>query len=150
MQGSPCPLSSACLLRVVPLSNPMDYSPPGSSVPGILQARMLEWSPEDLSDLGVEPASPALAGRFFTTGKPPLSCTCSEFRLNNPLLEGYGKRWLCFLILEWKLGKRRPHFLTIFAMGLYKAKLIWGGSGSWFTCHRLSLFLSLPRFSKFS
>ena len=25
------------------LSNPMDYSPPGSSVHGILQARILEW-----------------------------------------------------------------------------------------------------------
>ena len=27
----------------VRLSNPMDYSPPGSSVHGILQARILEW-----------------------------------------------------------------------------------------------------------
>ena len=26
------------------LSNPMDYSPPGSSVHGIFQARVLEWS----------------------------------------------------------------------------------------------------------
>ena len=26
-----------------PLSDPMDCSPPGSSVPGILQARTLEW-----------------------------------------------------------------------------------------------------------
>ena len=25
------------------LCDPMDYSPPGSSVPGILQARILEW-----------------------------------------------------------------------------------------------------------
>ena len=25
------------------LSNPMDYSPPGSSVHGIFQARVLEW-----------------------------------------------------------------------------------------------------------
>ena len=25
--------------------NPMDYSPPGSSVHGILQARILEWMP---------------------------------------------------------------------------------------------------------
>ena len=25
------------------LSDPMDRSPPGSSVPGILQARILEW-----------------------------------------------------------------------------------------------------------
>ena len=26
------------------LGNPMDYSPPGSSVHGILQARILEWA----------------------------------------------------------------------------------------------------------
>ena len=49
------------------------YSPPGSSVHGILQARY--WSglpcppPGDLPNPGTEPASltpPALAGRFFT------------------------------------------------------------------------------------
>ena len=57
------------------LCNPMDYSPPGTSVHGILQARILEWvampSSEDLSNPGIEPTSllsPALTGRFFTTG----------------------------------------------------------------------------------
>ena len=51
------------------LCNPTDVSPPGSSVPGIFQARELEWlpfpSPGDLSDPGIEPVSPALAGEFF-------------------------------------------------------------------------------------
>ena len=54
--------------------DPIDCSPPGSSVRGILQARILEWvampSPEDLPDPGIETAfltSPALAGGFFTT-----------------------------------------------------------------------------------
>ena len=55
------------------LCNPMDCSPPGSSVVGFL--RQEYWSgvpcpsPGDLPDLGTEPASlmsPALAGRFFT------------------------------------------------------------------------------------
>ena len=49
---------------------PVDCSPPGSSVHGILQARILEWgalpSPRDLPDPEIEFASPALAGRFFT------------------------------------------------------------------------------------
>ena len=52
----------------------MDCSPPGSSVLGILQARILEWvpflTPGDLPDPGIESvslASPALAGGFFTT-----------------------------------------------------------------------------------
>ena len=39
-------------------------SPPGSSVHGILQARILEWvaisSPGDLPDLGIEPGSSGL------------------------------------------------------------------------------------------
>ena len=53
----------------------MDYSPPGSSVHEILQARRLEWvampPPGDLPDPGIEPTSLmslALAGGFFTTG----------------------------------------------------------------------------------
>ena len=53
------------------LCDPMDCSPPGSSVHGILQARVLEWvflSPGDLPDPGMEPVSilsPVLAGRLF-------------------------------------------------------------------------------------
>ena len=50
----------------------MDYSLPGSSVHGILQARILEWDllRGDLPDPGIESQSllsPALAGAFFTT-----------------------------------------------------------------------------------
>ena len=54
----------------------MDCSPPGSSVHGILQARILEWvaisSSGDLPDPGIElvcvasPVSPALANGFST------------------------------------------------------------------------------------
>ena len=47
----------------------MDYSPPGSSVHGISQAEILSGllfpSPGNLPDLGIEPTSPALAGRIF-------------------------------------------------------------------------------------
>ena len=56
------------------LCDPMDCSPPGSSVHGILQARILKWvampSFRDLPDPGIEPispVSPALAGRIFMT-----------------------------------------------------------------------------------
>ena len=41
----------------------MDSSPPGSSVRGIFQVRILEWPcspPGDLPDPGMEPRSPAL------------------------------------------------------------------------------------------
>ena len=59
------------------LCDRMDCSPPGSSVLGILQARILGWvacpPPGHLYDSGMEPAalkSPALAGGVFTTGPP--------------------------------------------------------------------------------
>ena len=46
------------------LCDPMDCSPPESSVHGILQARILEWvafpPPGGLPNPGIEPASPAL------------------------------------------------------------------------------------------
>ena len=61
----------ACYLASV---DPMDYSPPGSLVHGILQVRILEWVATRVVDLpnpGTEPGSlvksPALAGRFCTT-----------------------------------------------------------------------------------
>ena len=55
------------------LCHPIDCSPPGSSVHGILQVRILEWvavpSSRVSSDPGTKPSSLslALAGRFFTT-----------------------------------------------------------------------------------
>ena len=66
----------SCLILCVP----MDCSPPGSSVHGILQARRPEQVPipGDLPDSGIKPeslASPVLAGGFSTTvppGKPSI------------------------------------------------------------------------------
>ena len=56
------------------LCDSVDYNPPGSSVHGIPQARILEWVAmlysRDLPDPGIKPTSlmsPALAGGFFTT-----------------------------------------------------------------------------------
>ena len=58
----------------------MDCSLPGSSVHGILQARILEWvassSPWDLSSAGIEPGSPALVADSFPSehlGLAPVS-----------------------------------------------------------------------------
>ena len=52
----------------------MDCSPPGSSVHGILQARILEWiafpSPGDLPDPGIESRSPALEADALTSEPP--------------------------------------------------------------------------------
>ena len=72
----PSPASCRCccclVIRSCPtLCDPIDYSPPGSSVHGIFQARKLEFpSPEDLPEPGTEPESPALVGGFFTNEPP--------------------------------------------------------------------------------
>ena len=64
----------------------MDCSRPGSSVRGMFQARTLEWvafcPPGDLPEWGIKHrslASPALAGRFFTTGLPGKPSQLSVF-----------------------------------------------------------------------
>ena len=79
IQHSPlcvCLVAQSCLI----LCDPMDYSPPGYSVCGILQAKILKRlpfpPPGDLPNPGIKPESPvapALAGGFFITepsGKP--------------------------------------------------------------------------------
>ena len=52
----------------------MDSIPPGSSVHGILQARMLEWvaipSPQDLSDPRTEYGSPVLQADSLLSEPP--------------------------------------------------------------------------------
>ena len=76
------------ILLCPPLCDPMDYSPPGSSVHGILQTRILEWVaisftrrsswPRDWTQLS------CIAGRLFTVWTTregngnPLQYSCSE------------------------------------------------------------------------
>ena len=70
-------ICNACMLSGfshVRLCDPMNCKPPGSSVHGISQARILEWvvmpSSRDLLDPRIKLKSlmfPALAGGFFTT-----------------------------------------------------------------------------------
>ena len=67
-----------CACSVVSNSlHPMDCNPPGFTVHGIFQARILEQVAisysRDLPDPGIEPVTLSLAGRFFTAvppGKP--------------------------------------------------------------------------------
>ena len=63
-------LYAKLLLLCLTLCDPMDCSPPGTSVHGIFQARMLEWVALPSSKWSSRPrdlTSPALAGSFFTT-----------------------------------------------------------------------------------
>ena len=66
------------------LYNPMDCTPPGSSVHGILQTRIQSGLPcpypADLPNPGIEPTSltsPELAARFFTTSTTWEASVCS-------------------------------------------------------------------------
>ena len=73
--GLPLPSPHLCakpLQLYLTRYNPVDCSPPGSSVHGILQARTLEWvvvlQGVFLNEgWNMHLTSPALAGRFFTT-----------------------------------------------------------------------------------
>ena len=68
-----CELSQSCPT----LCDPMDYNPPGSSVHGIFQARIVEWvafpPPGDIPNSGMEPVYPAslaLADGLLNTAPP--------------------------------------------------------------------------------
>ena len=74
-----CVCVCVCARSVVTICDPMDCSPPGSSVLGISQARILQYSwsilelsfpsPMDLPDPGIEPISTGIsciAHGFFT------------------------------------------------------------------------------------
>ena len=68
------------------LCNPLDCSPPGSFVHGILQARILEWILIPFSRMSAQFRGWArvfcIAGRFFTIwASITLKCTCIFFTL---------------------------------------------------------------------
>ena len=69
-----CQIRCLCAQSCLTFCNPMDWSPPGSSVHGF--SRQEYWtglpfpSPGDLPNPGIKPASPALAGRSFATRLP--------------------------------------------------------------------------------
>ena len=87
--------NSDCLYSVTlscpTLCYPMNCSLTGSSVHGILQARILEWlpfsSPGDLPRSWIKPVSPALVGRWmlyhWATRKAPSSLYLNLFLIFN-------------------------------------------------------------------
>ena len=52
------------------LCDPMDCSPPGSSIHGIFQARVLEWVAISFSRGSSQPRGPALQGDALPSGPP--------------------------------------------------------------------------------
>ena len=97
----------------------MDYSPPDSSVHGILQTKIQEWvampSSKDLPV--IEPMSlmsSALAGRFFTTSATEEARSCGN--IHNGKLLSHKKEliWVCShevdepraYYMEWSKSER--------------------------------------------
>ena len=80
----------------------MDCNPPGSSVHGIFQARILQWvaisSPGDLPYPGIEPTFLVLTGGFFTA-VPPGKENCKMPQ--NILAEEYETRMCVFMNVLW-------------------------------------------------
>ena len=71
-----CVCVCVCAQSCLPLCDPMDYSPPGSSVHGIFQARILEWVAISYSRGSSRPRDQTcvLASQFFTTALIILCC----------------------------------------------------------------------------
>ena len=75
------------------LCDPMDHIPLGSPIPGILQARTLEWPAISSSRSSCQPRdqawSPALAGRFFTTEPMGKARCCVRWVIKGTCRKGH-------------------------------------------------------------
>ena len=94
----------------------MDYSPPVSSVHGILQARILEWVAihfsRDLPNPGIEPRSPASQADSLPSelpGKPP-----NEDIINGLKIIALVFRWSpSFFKTEYFMGRNDNLFICV-------------------------------------
>ena len=102
---SVCKLPQSCLI----LCDPMECSPPGSSVHGISQSRLLEWvamlSSRDLPNPGIEPTSPALQADdslpLTSSGEPHTSHHMEREREHFHRGEKEARRDLINKVLPW-------------------------------------------------
>jgi len=96
------------VLSHVRLCSPMDCSPPDSSVHRIFLARLLEWvaisSSRDLPNPRIEPTSPALTSRFFTT--KPLGKPIFVYSYLYYISENIAKLVFCYY---WLLFRQKLH-----------------------------------------
>ena len=93
------------------LCDPMNCSPPGSSVHGILQARILEWVAISSSTASswprIEPVSSALAGRISIT-EPPGKPHAFVYLMHLPLYSAQN----CYLENAVCQHTKRNHYGT--------------------------------------
>ena len=87
------------------LCNPMDWSPPGSSVHGILQAGILEWvaMPSSRGSFGPRDWTQVscIAGRFFTTQPPEKMRRGVQSQLKD---SGFKSQCELHSFIKWPMG----------------------------------------------
>ena len=90
-----CSIPLSCLI----LCSPMNCSPPGSSVHGVLQARILEWvaiTPGALPHSGIELQSPTVQADSLPSEPPGKQRNCKspgEVKPRNPLFKSFPKNF---------------------------------------------------------
>ena len=103
--------------------NPMDCSPPGSSVHGIFQARILEWVAISFSRSRDLTQASHIAGRYFT-----FWATREALRNNAwPMEEWFGELWqhyFLFSALNFKLDTL-PYLTHFFSLSNFKVNLFY-------------------------
>ena len=101
-----CSVPQSCLT----LCNPVDCSPPDSSVPGIPQARILDLVAisycRGSSRPGIEPTSPALTGRVFTAVPPGKSVSENRFDKTEKSMYKFLHLDLLLLGLHWTVAQQ--------------------------------------------
>ena len=94
--------------------DPMYHSPPGSSVHGILQARILEWVAVSSSRGSSRPRDwtrvSRIAGRFFTNVKKLFTRKNSSFNSYNILSTELEMITLFHGLGDWDLNQLHVHF----------------------------------------
>ena len=146
----------------VTLCNPMDCSPPGSSVHGILQARILEWVAIPFSRECSQPRDrtwvPLIAGRFFTIWAT--SCIWkipkySMFIKSHALWIGsYVHHLMFFLSTQWGVnnyvfhlrGKETEALRSVAVVAAQSLSGVWHFATPWTAAHGSSVFHYLLEF----
>ena len=125
-------LSWAQLLQLFQLCNPMDCSPPGSSVHGILQERILEWVAMSSSRGSSPPRDwtwvSCIAGEVFTTELPGKPFQFSQ---------GYTLFWGDFLgYICWSFRCFAWTFSSCCEQRLPSSCIVWASHCNNFSCWR--------------
>ena len=106
-----------CAQLYLTLYSPMDYSPPGSSVHGILQARVLEWGAISCSRGFCWPRCwthvshvSRVAGVFLTTVPPGKPQIYAFHKFYKPVKQQPNQQWQGWMMMMKKTNGSSQHF----------------------------------------